>query len=85
VKKYETAWTINSLKVHKLKMIQGFVKLSEPREAHGVVEYSIWDFIDVSEYIYPVLHGEIGLANAVLENFYDFLDEKDEVLSEEIQ
>jgi hypothetical protein len=32
-----------------------------------------------------VLPGEIGLANAVLENFFDFLDEEVEVLSEEIQ
>jgi hypothetical protein len=47
------------------------------------VDYPIWDFIDVSDYIYPVLHGEIGLANALLESFYDFLDEKVEVLSEE--
>jgi hypothetical protein len=30
-----------------------------------------------------VLHGEIGLANAVLENFYDFLDDQVEKLSEE--
>jgi hypothetical protein len=41
----QKSWTINSLKAHKLKMIQGFIKLSESREAHGVVEYPIWDFI----------------------------------------
>jgi len=34
--------------------------VSEPREARGAVHYPIWDLIDVSEYIYPVLHGEIG-------------------------
>ncbi len=48
-----------------------------------VGDYPTWDFIDVSNYIYPVLRGEIGLANALLENFYDFLDEKVEFLSQE--
>jgi hypothetical protein len=64
-------------------MIQGYIKVSEPKEVRGVVDYPIWDFIDVSDYIYPVLHGEIVLANALLENIYDFLYEKVEVLSQE--
>jgi hypothetical protein len=86
VKKYEASWSISALKVCKRNMVQGTIKASEPREARGVVDYTIWDFIDVSEYIYPVLHGEIGLANAVLENFYDFLDDQVEKLSDkEIQ
>jgi hypothetical protein len=76
-------WTIDSLKAHKLRMIQGYIKVSEPKEVRGVVDYPIWDFIDVSDYIYPVLHGEIVLANALLENIYDFLYEKVEVLSQE--
>jgi hypothetical protein len=78
-RQHETLWMIDSLKAHKLRMIQGYIKVSKPREVRGVVDYLIWDFIDVSEYIYPVLHGEIGLANALLESFYDFLDEKVEV------
>jgi hypothetical protein len=78
-RQHETLWMIDSLKAHKLRMIQGYIKVSKPREVRGVVDYLIWDFIDVSEYIYPVSHGEIGLANALLESFYDFLDEKVEV------
>jgi hypothetical protein len=74
---------ISTLKAHKHNMIQGIIKASEPREARGVIDFPIWDLIDVSEYIYPVLHGEIGLANAVLENFYDLLDDQVEKLSEE--
>ena len=41
----ETLWTIDSLKAHKLRMIQGCIKVSEPKEVHGVVDYPIWDFI----------------------------------------
>ncbi len=82
-RQHEGLWTIDTLKAHKLRMMQGYIKVSEPKEVCGVVDYPIWDFIDIPNTIYPVLHGENGLANVLVENFYDFLDEKVEVLSQE--
>jgi len=74
-------WTITKLKSHKLKVAQGMLKT--PTEIHGVVDFPLWDFIEVINYVYPVLHGEIGLINLALDSFYDVLDDNIEVMSEE--
>ena len=57
--------------------------LVKPVEIRGVVDFPLWNFIPVSNYIYPVLHGEIGLVNNVLDALYDILDDNIEVLSDE--
>lgn len=54
-------WTIEKLKAAKVLMKEG--KITQPSEVYGVVEFSIWDFLEVNYYIYPMLHGEIGLVN----------------------
>jgi hypothetical protein len=46
-RQHEGLWTIDALKAHKLRMMQGYIKVSEPKEVCGVVDYPIWDFIDV--------------------------------------
>jgi hypothetical protein len=74
-------WTINTLKSHKVLISEGTLK--KPTEICGVVEFPIWDFIEVSHYIYPVLHGEIGLINNALDAFYDIHDDNVEVMSDE--
>ena len=74
-------WTITKLKSHKLKVAQGTLKM--PMEIHGVVDFPLWEFIEVINYVYPVLHGEIGLINLALDSFYDILDDNVEVMSEE--
>lgn len=81
VRDYEEEWTVDTLKAYKVKIDQG--ELTTANQMRSVVDYPVWDFVEVSNYIYPVLHGEIGLINGVLDNFYDFLDDKVEVLSEE--
>jgi len=74
-------WTITKLKSHKLKVAQGTLKT--PMEIRGVVDFPLWEFIEVINYVYPVLHGEIGLINLALDSFYDILDDNVEVMSEE--
>jgi hypothetical protein len=49
----------------------------------GVAEFPRWNFIEVKHYVYPVLHGEIGLINNALDAFYDVLDENIEVMRDE--
>jgi len=53
---------------HKLKVAQGTLKT--PTEIRGVVDFPLWDFIEVINYVYPVLHGEIGLINLALDSFF---------------
>ena len=69
------------LQAHYLKIQDG--ALREPTDICGVKSYPLLDFIEIEDYIFPVLHGEIGLANLALDHFLDFVDDKEEVLSEE--
>ena len=77
----EEEWTIETLKAPKVLLSEG--RLKKPIEIRGVVDFPLWDFIPVSHYIYPVLHGEIGLVNNALDAFYDILDDNIEVLTDE--
>ena len=77
----EEEWTIETLKAQKVLLSEG--RLKKPIEIRGVVDFPLWDFIPVSHYIYPVLHGEIGLVNNALDAFYDILDDNIEVLTDE--
>jgi hypothetical protein len=72
-------WTLDKLRLHVLKVKEGI--LQTPTEIRGVVDYAVWDFIDVINFVYPVLHAEIGLANAALDGFYDVLDDKIESMT----
>jgi hypothetical protein len=72
-------WTLDKLKAHMLKVSEGIFKT--PTEIRGVVDFPVWDFIDVVYFVYPVLHGEIGLANVAVDAFFDVLDDKIEVMT----
>jgi len=73
-------WAISKLKAHKLQVAEGTLKT--PMEIRGVVDFPLWKFIEVINYNYPVLHGEVGLVHA-LDAFYDILDDNVEVMSDE--
>ena len=40
----------------------------------GVVDIELLDAVDISQYIYPILHAEIGLGNYFLNSFFDWVD-----------
>jgi hypothetical protein len=73
-------WTIDKLEAYKVQVEEG--RLKRPTEIHGVVDFPLWDFIEVIYYVYPVLHGEIGLVNNALDGLYDVIDENIEVMSD---
>jgi hypothetical protein len=74
-------WTISKLKAHKLQVAEGTLKTT--MEIRGVVDFPLWEFIEVINYVYPVLHGEIGLVNHALDELYGILDDNVEVMSDE--
>jgi hypothetical protein len=47
----------------------------------GVVDFPLWDAIEVVYFAHPALHVEIGLANHALVGFDDVADENIEVVS----
>jgi hypothetical protein len=57
--------------------------LSDPQDIRGIVKFPVWDFIPVNNYIYPVLHGKIGLVNDAIDSFYGILDDNVEIMSDE--
>jgi hypothetical protein len=72
--------TIDKLKAAHLRNINNGLK--DPQNIRGVVDFPIWDFIPVSNYVYPVLHGQIGLVNDAVDLFYVILDDNAEVMSD---
>ena len=50
-------------------------------ERLGVKEESYWDFVDVENYICPILHNQINLGNNVFANLLDYGNENIESLS----
>ena len=74
-------WTVELHYNHLNKIRNNHLK--EPREKKGVVSEHIWSFIEPKKYIFPQLHFEIGVVNMVLDNFYGFIEDRVEVLSQE--
>ena len=74
-------WTISKLKAHKLQVAEGTLKTT--MEIRGVVDFPLWEFIEVINYVYPVLHREIGLVNHAQDAFYYMLDDNIELMSDE--
>ena len=62
--KIDKSWTINTLRLVSESDSTGFARLS-------VKEASIWKFVEVNKYMYPILHNQINLGNNVL---YDLID-----------
>jgi hypothetical protein len=74
-------WTIEFLKRQKDNIVKE--KLKEPKAIYGVVDYPVWDFIKSSDFIFPILHVEIFLANNALDNFYAWVEDHVEAASAE--
>jgi len=58
-------------------------ELREARDIWGIVDYTVWDFIQPENYMFPQLHAEMGLVNNVLDKFYSFIDDQVEAISPE--
>jgi hypothetical protein len=52
-------------------------------KASSIVGKVIWDFIQTINYIFPVLHFEIGTFNIILDSFYCFVEDQIEILPED--
>jgi hypothetical protein len=74
-------WTIETLKAAHLKIVREGLK--EPQDIRGVTGFPLWDCIPVKHFVYPVLHGEIGLVNDAIDALYDILDQDVEIMSNE--
>ena len=62
-----------NFKTTQARMMGG--ELKKPSKIHGILaDYTLWDFIEVLNCIFPTLHAaEIGLCNHALDSFLDFV------------
>ncbi len=58
-------------------------ELKEPKDIKGIVSLPVFDFVEPSHYIFPLLHFEIGAVNNLLDNFRAFVEDEIEVVSDE--
>ena len=77
----QESWTVEKLKEQKGKILRKELKTA--KQIKGVVDFPVWDFIKIENYIFPQLHFEIGVVNMVLDNLYSFIEDQVEVLSPE--
>jgi hypothetical protein len=73
-------WTINLQKERYEKRVRG--ELKEPKDIKGIVSLPVYDFAEPSNYIFPLLHFEIGAVNNLLDSFRSFIEEEIELLSD---
>ena len=67
-------WSIENIKI----MFQSGKK---DAESVGVKEEPYWDFVEVDNYICPILHNQINLGNNVFHSLLDYGNENIETLS----
>ena len=53
-------WSLDKLKEHHQKIVDGIVKKTDAREVKGVRTLPLFDFVDIDHYIVPVLHLMLG-------------------------
>ena len=58
-------------------------RLKEAKDKKGIVSEPLIPFIEPSNYIFPVLHFEIGTVNNVLDSLRGFIEDQVEVISAE--
>ena len=71
---HKKSWMTEKIKAYQIKTLNGELKTANA--ICGVVDYPLWDMIEVSNYLFPVLHAaKIGLTNDCLDCFLDFVDD----------
>ncbi len=57
-------------------------KLKTPKEKKGIVSTPLVPFIQPQDYIFPLLHFEIGAVNNVLDSLQNFVEDQVEIISD---
>ncbi len=73
-------WTMEKQKSYIQKI--NSKELKGPKQKKGIVSDPIIPFIEPEDYIFPLLHFEIGAVNNVLDNLRNFVEDQVEIISE---
>jgi hypothetical protein len=75
-------WTIDNLHGAAMKQMQNEVN-NAPYISVGIREPPLWSFIPVHRVLIPMLYLLLGLGNNILDNFWEWVDERVEKLTPE--
>ena len=73
-------WTIVKLSEQSLLMQQG----NAEAKGQGLKEPPLWNFLPFINILVPILHILLGLGNDVLAKFWDWVDERMEIKSDDL-
>ena len=75
-------WTLESMRKRLEELNSKLIKDTSTNR-RGVVDEPLFESVRVDQYIIPILHTEIGLGNSMLKSFFDWIDYRVEIVSDE--
>ena len=75
-------WSLESMRDLGEKIITNEVSVSS-QNRKGVADVELLPTVEIQQYIYPILHAEIGLGNYILNSFFAWVDYRIENITEE--
>ena len=75
-------WTLDKMRDLREKILTNEIEATA-QNRKGVVDVELLPSISIQQYIYPILHAEIGLGNYILNSFFTWVDYRIEDISEE--
>ena len=75
-------WTLTKMSTLREQLYTNEVK-DEPNNRKGVRDIVLMDSIDIHQYVFPILHAEIGLGNYLLNQVMDWIDYRIENVPDE--
>lgn len=75
-------WTLENMRDLREKILTNEVSATS-QNRKGVVDVELLPAVEIKQYIYPILHAEIGLGNYILNSFFSWVDYRIENVTEE--
>ena len=75
-------WTIQQMDDLREAIYNGEIN-DEAKNRKGCVDIRLFDKMKIDNFIFPVLHAEIGLGNSLINSFFDWVDYRIEEVTEE--
>ena len=76
------AWTLDKMRNLRERIFNGELEKNS-RNQKGCVMIELFDNVEIVNYIFSVLHAEIGIGNYLLNAFFDWIDYRVEEISME--
>eukprot|EP00978_Attheya_sp_CCMP212_P037364 scaffold175527_cov64-Attheya_sp.AAC.1 len=76
-------WILDSMYTIQYAIENGDINPKDAQSRKGIVTDPLFDCIEVCQYIISLLHCEIGIGNTILNSFFNWVDYRVEIISDE--